>query len=265
MKESAKRAEMPQGSAVVLDNRSLQKDYTTLLSVLKPGLRVLDVGCGTGAITQGISALVGTSGYVVGIDSSEHLIESGKLQFGHIPNLELIHANLFEYELVEKFDLVISARVLQWLSNPKDALIKFKSFLKPSGMISILDYNHEDLEWQPDPPASMQYFYRKFLDWRADAGMDNRIAENLPAYLHEDGLHSIEVLGADEFYERAAENFVSKADIWSKVAASRGKQMVQDGYITEEERLKTIKEYDKWVHTEAQSMTMKLSEVRGRL
>jgi hypothetical protein len=50
------------------------------------------------------------------------------------------------------------------------------SLLKPGGTVSILDYNHEALEWQPQPPVSMQRFYATFLRWRGDAGMNNHIA-----------------------------------------------------------------------------------------
>ena len=70
--EATERAKMPEGTSVILDNRTLQKDYSTLITALKSGLRVLDVGCGTGAISKGIAEMVGTNGYVVGIDSSEH-------------------------------------------------------------------------------------------------------------------------------------------------------------------------------------------------
>ncbi|HLL44025.1 MAG TPA: class I SAM-dependent methyltransferase, partial [Segetibacter sp.] len=176
--EATERAKMPEGTSVILDNRTLQKDYSTLITALKSCLRVLDVGCGTGAISNGIAKMVGTNGYVVGIDSSEHLITKGKEYFKSIINLELIAVDLFKYEPEEKFDLIVSARVLQWLSNPKEALIKFKEFLKPGGQISILDYNHRMLEWKPEPPSSMKRFYKAFLDWRADAGMDNEIAEH---------------------------------------------------------------------------------------
>ncbi|HEY0272831.1 MAG TPA: methyltransferase domain-containing protein [Chitinophaga sp.] len=124
-------ARMPAGASSVLDSRSLQNSYATLLPLLRPGMRVLDVGCGTGAITAGIAAAVGATGLVVGIDSSDHLIAKGRTDFAHIPNLRLEAADLFRYTPPEPFDLVVSARVLQWLSNPAAALEKCKSLLRP--------------------------------------------------------------------------------------------------------------------------------------
>ncbi len=257
MKDIAtERAKMPEGASVVLDSRTLQKDYPTLITALKSGLRVLDVGCGTGAISKGIAEIVDKNGYVVGIDSSEHLIAKGKEAFKGISNIELIEADLFDYDSAEKFDLIVSARVLQWLNNPKAALIKFKEFLKPGGQISVLDYNHKKLEWKPEPPASMKRFYEAFLQWRTDAGMDNEISEHLPEYFNELGFHSIEVFNSNEVYQRREKDFIDRVRIWCHVATLRGKEMIKSGYIREQERLQAIEEYDEWANTEAESMTM---------
>lgn len=247
----------------IFDNRSLEVDYSTIVSLLKPGMKVLDVGCGTGAISKGIADRVGRTGYVIGIDNTEHFILSGKETYKDVSNLTLLHADLFKYEPVEKFDLIVAARVLQWLSNPKEALQKLKSLLKPGGQLSILDYNHNALEWSPQPPESMQIFYKAFLKWRADAGMNNRIAEDLAAYLSESNFQSIQVNNADEIYKKGDHNFIQRMGIWSKVAEL--KQIVEEGYTDEETRLKAIKEYNLWIENDAELMVMKLKEVRGKI
>ena len=247
----------------IFDKRSLQVDYRTLEPLLKKGMRILDVGCGTGAISKDMAAIVGDSGSVTGIDNTEKFINSGKNIYQNIENLNLIHADLFDFNTDEKFDLITSARTLQWLNNPKEALLKMKSLLKPGGTISILDYNHEDLEWTPEPPKSMQTFYKSFLKWKSDAGMNNRIAEDLPELMQEIGLVAIEKINSDEHYTRNRVDFESKVGIWSKVADSP--QMIAEGYLTDELRLKTIDEYNLWVKNKAVSMTMKLNEVRGQL
>lgn len=252
-----------QAANTIFDNRSLENDYRTLVPILKQGMKVLDVGCGTGAISKGIAERVGPSGSVTGIDNTEAFIISGMETYKAVSNLELIHADLFQFETKEQFDLIVSARTLQWLSTPKEALVKMKSMLKPGGQISILDYNHEALEWNPVPPESMQRFYATFLRWRADAGMNNHIAEDLPDYLKEAGFDSIEVLNSDELYKKGDDNFLSKIGIWAKVAGST--QMVEEGYLDDKDRLKAIEEYTHWIETNAESMIMKLKEVRGKL
>jgi ubiquinone/menaquinone biosynthesis C-methylase UbiE len=247
----------------IFDNRSLDADYATLISALKPGMRVLDVGCGTGAISKGIAERIGRHGHVTGIDNTEHFIKSGRETYSDIKNLELIHSDVFRFEPTEKFDLVVSARVLQWLNNPVEALSRFKQFLKPGGQVSILDYNHELLRWQPMPPESMLKFYATFLRWRADAGMNNHIADDLPQYFEQAGFNNIEIYNADEVYAKGQPGFLSKIGIWSKVAAS--KQMVEEGYISNNDRLKAIEDYDNWIKTDAEGMTMVLREIRGTI
>ncbi len=262
---STDRAKMPQGTSVVLDARSLGNSYATIIPSIRPGMRILDVGCGTGAITAGFAQATGPSGAAVGIDSSDHLIAKGQADHANISNLQLLQADLFQYEPEEKFDLIVSARVLQWLSNPYDALLKFKTLLAPGGKVSVLDYNHVALEWQPSPPNSMLQFYRAFLQWRADAGMDNEIALHLPELFRKAGFRDVVSLPADEVYTKGAEHFEGKLRIWSVVAESRGKQMVENGYVTEAERLAAIKEYDAWIKTSARQMTMKLTDVQGAI
>jgi hypothetical protein len=93
--------------------------------------------------------------------------------------------------------------------------------------------------------------------------MNNEIAEDLPHLLEEVGFHSIEKINSDEHYNQERPDFKSKIGIWSKVAGS--KQMVEEGYLDEELRLKVIEEYDNWIETLAISMTMKLNEVRGKI
>src|SRR5690606_10219752 len=144
----------------IFDDRTLETDYATLVSMLQPGMHVLDVGCGTGAISAGIAKRVGGSGYVTGIDNTEHFILSGKETYGSA------------------------------------------------------------------------------------------------------GFHSIEVFNADEMYRRDNPNFTARAGIWSKVAGL--KQISDEGWIDDATRLQAIEDYDRWVDEEAESMTMKLNEVRGR-
>ena len=248
-------------TTAIFDNRNLEADYATLPPLLKPGMRVLDVGCGTGAISKGIAERVGPEGSVTGIDNTEKFIISGKETYQHIKNLELLYADVFQFNPAEKFDLIVSARVLQWLNNPVDALKRFKELLKPGGQVSILDYNHEQLQWHPAPPESILRFYGTFLRWRADAGMNNHIAEDLPEYFEEAGFTNIETYDADEVYVKGQDNFFSKIGIWSKVASST--QMVDEGYISNNDRLQAIEDYNKWIETDAKSMTMVLKEVRG--
>lgn len=252
-----------QNASSIFNQRTLEQDYRTLKSILKPGLRVLDIGCGTGAITKDIAHIVGPTGFVVGVDNTASFINEGQALFSSIDNLELIPIDFLDFTTEDKFDLIVSSRTFQWISTIEKAVDKIKSLLKPNGQVSILDYNHEAICWEPKIPISMQNFYEMFLMWRKDAGMNNRIGFDMMEILEEHGFDQVEVFNADETYVRDNPLHVDKLKLWSNVASS--KQMVVEGYITEQERLDAIKDYNEWVENTAQSMTMKLREVRAIL
>ena len=261
--KASKRAEMPKGSAPILENRSVQKDYRTLLPLLSPGKHVLDVGCGSGTMTADMARIIGDQGTVLGLDNSPQLIERGNQLYADVKNLELVCADIFKFNPDRQYDLVTAARVLQWLPDPGAAITKLIGFIKPGGLLSVLDYDHNRIEFEPEPPASMLHFYDKFLEWRSDAGMDNSMAAQLPTLFQKAGLEEIQVLPADQTYKRGEKDFEFKVGIWSDVAASRGVQLVEEAYLKESDRKLAIAEYSEWVSNKAQSMTMKLSDVRG--
>ncbi len=93
-------------------------------------------------------------------------------------------------EALRNYKSKTSLGLLTWMTIKA---LQIKTLPKPGGQLSILNYNHETLEWQPQPPQSMQLFYQTFLKWGADAGMNNHIAENLAAYFEEAGFHTIKV------------------------------------------------------------------------
>lgn len=80
---AARRAFMPPGTEKLLDVRSLATDHAALAVLLRPGMTVLDVGCGTGAITRGIAHAVSPEGAVCGIDISAELIARASAAAGH--------------------------------------------------------------------------------------------------------------------------------------------------------------------------------------
>ena len=263
MNTAEKRAEMPKGTHTVLDRRTLKKDNANLLKVLKPRQVVLDVGCGSGSITRGIVDCVGPEGYVIGIDVSEELITHAQQNFQEIKNLHFQVADINNFSSDHKFHVITSARVLQWVGNPREILLKMKSLLKPDGCISILDYNHEKIQFIPDIPDIVKKFYAAFLLWRKDAGMDNAIADHLKEIFEEIEMRTIVVEDQSEISQAGSETFNEEIVIWKKVAETRGKQLVADGYLREEDRQAAIIEYQQWMDKEANYMKLYLKAVTG--
>nr|WP_276522262.1 methyltransferase domain-containing protein [Kallotenue papyrolyticum] len=260
---SKKRAEMPEQAGSVLERRTLRSSNRRLSELLEPGMRVLDVGCGTGAITRGIAEAVGPTGRVVGADVDARLIRQARDRHGDLPWLSFETEDVYDLPFENEFDVVVAARVLQWLADPLTALGRMIRAAKPGGKVLVLDYNHEKIVWKPEPPDSMLHFYRRFLQWRADAGMNNAVADRLEAWFRACGLSDIRVTDQSEHWSRRDPGFEAGARIWADVAAGRGRQMVEDGYVTEEERRSAEEEYLAWVGREAQEMTMVLLAVEG--
>src|SRR5690349_9191780 len=233
MSRATERATMPKGTHAAMENRTVFNANKNLLTIVKRGDFILDVGCGSGSITASIAALVGDTGNVTGIDTSEHLIELAKTTYAAVNNLHFEVADILQHAAPDKYDVVSAARVLQWVANPKEILHQMVTLVKPGGFISILDYNHEKIQWSPAVPASMHRFYQAFLEWRKDAGMDNEIADYLVPMFEKAGLKNITVSNHSEVINSSDEDFATHINIWTIVAATRGKQMVNDGYISE--------------------------------
>jgi SAM-dependent methyltransferase len=257
------RAHMPEGTASFLNTRTLQAAHKRLAELLRPEMRVLDVGCGTGAITCGIAEMVGEQGRVVGVDINSALIEQARQAQNHLPQLFYEIYDLYQLPYRDNFDIVTAARVLQWLSRPGDALQAMVRAAKPGGTVLVLDYNHEKIAWNPDPPQSMRIFYDTFLMWRDEAGMDNGIADELWEMFALAGLQELHVTPQHEIARRGQPDFETRMMIWAEVAATRGHQMVADGIITEAQRAAAEADYRAWIRDEAESQTLYLLAVEG--
>ena len=255
---------MPRGTETILDTRSLATSHRRLLELLRPGVSILDVGCGTGAITRGIPPALGVHiERVVGVDVNVAFILEARRRHAGVPGLRFEIGDIHALPFDDEFDIVTAARVLQWLRRPADGLAAMAAAARRGGRIVVLDYNHEKLEWDPEPPTSMQRFYAAFLAWRAEAGMDNAIADHLATLFDGAGLASVTVTPQHETSRRGEKDFAVRAGVWADVAATRGRQMVADGAIDERDRAAAEIDYRAWVAEKAIQQTMYLLAVDG--
>ncbi len=101
-----------------------------LLSMIPLNSRVLDVGCGTGSITQQIRD--DRHCEVVGLEPHQERAKTATER-----GLEVLASELSETLLVKlgRFDVIVFADVLEHLSDPKSVLDIAKKFLNPDGHI----------------------------------------------------------------------------------------------------------------------------------
>jgi trans-aconitate methyltransferase len=82
----------------------------------KAGERILDLGCGTGMLTE----LIAKKGaQVVGIDSSFEMIKKAKLQY---PSVEFQVMNAEDFHFTKKFDAIFSNAALHWVLKKEKAI-----------------------------------------------------------------------------------------------------------------------------------------------
>jgi SAM-dependent methyltransferase len=226
-------------------------------------MAVLDVGCGTGAITRGIAEAVAPAGRAVGIDQHPGFMAAARRAHANVANLHFAVGDAYALPVRSAFDVVTAARVLNWLSTPLDALRGMVGATRPGGLVVVLDYNHRKIVWTPYPPASMRAFYAAFLRWRSQAGMDNAIADHLTEMFAAAGLIRIAAAAQHEVSHRGDRDFERRITAWADVASTRGHQMVSDGALTEAQRAAAEAEYRIWIRDHAQTQILYLLAVEG--
>jgi len=96
--------------------------------------RILDVGCGDGALTAKLAEFV-PDGAVTGIDASKGMIETA--QTHKSSNLAFQHLDVINLNFNEEFDIVFSNAVLHWVKDHKTLLELLYRALKPSGKLRV--------------------------------------------------------------------------------------------------------------------------------
>lgn len=226
-------------------------------------MSVLDVGCGTGAITAGICKITGPDGCVLGVDRDSALLAAAREEHRDLPNLSFELGDILCLPFEGRFDIVTAARTLQWVSQPQEAILQMKKAAKSGGRIVFLDYNHEDNSWQPDPPAEFDRFYRGFLNWRRANEWDNRMADHLPGLLRSAGIAEIQIHCDDETIQRGDTDFLDAAAIWIYVIQSIGSQIVAAGFLDPDECVQAEHSYADWVQSGLQKQTLSMRTVIG--
>jgi trans-aconitate methyltransferase len=94
---------------------------------VKPRERVLDLGCGTGHLTQQIHE---RGGVVTGIDSSPEMIWQAKETY-HDVDFEIADGTDFHFQ--KPFDAVFSNATLHWILDANAAIKSVYDSLKPGG------------------------------------------------------------------------------------------------------------------------------------
>jgi ubiquinone/menaquinone biosynthesis C-methylase UbiE len=107
---------------------------------LRAGMRVLDLGCGGGAVTLKIAALVGAEGEVVGIDLAPSILRLAQQEAdGSKLPVTFRHLDAEELDEVAVYDFAYSRYLLSHLRQPERALEAMVRTLRPGGLLAVED------------------------------------------------------------------------------------------------------------------------------
>ncbi|WP_211748812.1 class I SAM-dependent methyltransferase [Paenibacillus sp. Marseille-Q4541] len=89
-----------------------------VVDLLQPveGERILDLGCGTGDLTQEIAA---SGAHVTGMDLSYSMLEKARTKY---PQLTFVEGNAERFTTEEPYDAVFSNAALHWMKNAEEVV-----------------------------------------------------------------------------------------------------------------------------------------------
>ncbi|MCZ2858596.1 methyltransferase domain-containing protein [Blastococcus sp. VKM Ac-2987] len=140
--------------------RTAENSAAHLLPSLRPGLDLLDVGCGPGTITADLAARV-APGRVLGLDVSPDPLDEARASAARAGVAATFAVgDCYALDLPDaSFDVVHAHQVLQHLTDPVAALREMARVCRPGGLIAVRDVDYAATTWFP-----------------ADAGLDRWLA-----------------------------------------------------------------------------------------
>jgi SAM-dependent methyltransferase len=121
--------------------RTASRDAAFLLPHLRPGMRVLDVGCGPGSITLGLAEAV-SPGEVVGVDIQPVQVEQARALAAcrEVRNVRFEAASVYALSFPDRcFDAAFANGVVMHLAEPVRALAELGRVLRPGGIAGVRD------------------------------------------------------------------------------------------------------------------------------
>lgn len=208
--------------AKAADEVAARNAYLGLLDIAA-GERVLDVGCGTGAVTRDIARRVGTGGLAVGVDPSgallaiarEHAEDAGlggRIEFREGDALALPFPD-------SSFDVVVCATVLSHVPRGEAAVPELVRVLRPGGRLGVFDLD-TDMTTFTHPDRALT---RRIIAAASDAmAVDGWLVRQLPTLFQRARLVDVQARGFFPLETELESFYASMADRCAEAAVKTG-------------------------------------------
>ena len=131
--------------------RTVENSAAYLLPHLRPGLSILDVGCGPGTITAGLAAAV-APGPVTALEVSDDVLELARSTVDN-ENVRFLVGDVNALDFPDgTFDVVHAHQVLQHLTDPVAALREMLRVCRADGVVGVRDADYAAMAWYPADP-----------------------------------------------------------------------------------------------------------------
>ncbi len=143
----------------------------------KPGEHILELGTGNGIFARELIHSVGSDGHVIGLDSSDAILEMAR----HLcPNGEFLLGDAQDLPFEDaRFDAIVAAQVFCFLGDVDHALSEAFRVLKPGGRMIILETDWDTLVWHTQNPELMGRMLDAYKAVYADAHLPRTLRQRL--------------------------------------------------------------------------------------
>lgn len=203
------------------DEKIVQKQ--AVWAGIKPGMRVVDLGCGPGKTTFCLQKLVQPDSEVVGVDYSEkRLIYAMKHYSG--AGIEFIRRDIsMPLDDLGKFDFIWMRFVLEYYRSKGFDIVKnISGILKPGGILCLIDLDHNCLRYFGQSKRLERAICGIMSALEEDADFDPYAGIKLYSYLYDLGYQDIDVdislhhLIFGRLKEKDAYNWMMKVKVAAK-------------------------------------------------
>lgn len=212
--------------------RTAEEAAAFLLPRLRPGMRLLDAGCGPGSITAGLARRV-APGEVVGVDAEPSVLALARERGAGLPNLRFEEASVYGLPFGDdSFDAAYAHQLLQHLTDPPAALRELARVVRPGGLVAVRDSDYQTMISWPRSEA-IEEWRGLYTALARGNGADANAGRRIPSWLARAGLTEIEVSTATALM-RGRDEVLNWGDSWAErvTASAFAEQALERGLAT---------------------------------